>query len=173
MYYLRYYCYYILYVNCYIIYLIIYKERTKTNREGRAKAQTEREVREEQGKGCRRHPRQFLASLPFRLPSAPSEPSPASQTVAPQTKEREERATCPALVGCHRHHIATTSPPIDQQPDGQRRGPSVILPASHLPLRQVVRVWQRTSQGRRSPPAHLVDPFHPAWEGVRIYPVKF
>ena len=71
-----------------------------------------------------------LASLLFRLLSSPSAPSPAAHRVALPTKEREERAPCPALGGCHRHHLATTSPPIDQQPEGQRRGLSVILPAS-------------------------------------------
>ena len=117
-----------------------------------------------------------------RLSSVPSDVL-AVRTIASRSNGRttnkgEGRAgTMPGSGGMpsppHRHHIATTSPPIDQQPDGQHRGPSVILPASHLPLRQVVRVWQRTSQGRRSPPAHPVDPLHPAWEGVRIYPVKF
>jgi hypothetical protein len=89
-YYLLCYCYYILYVSYYIIYLIIYRERTKANGKGRAaprrsailpasssspsspsggegrKEQSSRRnrKRENQGEGCRRHLRQFLASLP-------------------------------------------------------------------------------------------------------------
>ena len=51
-----------------------------------------------------------LASLLFRLLSSPSAPSPATHPVAPPTKEREERAPCPALGGCHRHHLATDRP---------------------------------------------------------------
>ena len=51
-----------------------------------------------------------LASLLFRLLSSPSAPSPAAHQVAPPTKEREERAPCPALGGCHRHHLATDRP---------------------------------------------------------------
>ena len=128
--------------------------------------------RENQCEGCRRPLRQFLASLLFRLLSSPSAPSPSAHRVAPQTKEREERAPCPALVGCHRHHLATTSPPIDQQPDGQHRGLSVILPASPLPrpILQVVMAWQRVSQGGRSLPAHPADPLHPSGVclGIRL-----
>ena len=51
-----------------------------------------------------------LASLLFRLLFSPSAPSPAAHQVAPPTKEREERAPCPALGGCHRHHLATDRP---------------------------------------------------------------
>ena len=57
--------------------------------------------------------RPFLAS-----PSAPSDVftihtidsrSPPRQLV-PAIREREERAPCPALGGCHRHHLATDRP---------------------------------------------------------------
>ena len=52
----------------YYIYIIIYRGKNK---------QKERK-RENQGEGCRRHLRQFLASLLFRLLPPPSTPSPAA-----------------------------------------------------------------------------------------------
>ena len=141
-----------MYVSYYIIYLIIYKERTKANREGRVKAQTEQK-REEQGKGCRLHPRQFLASLPFRPLSEPSEPSPAltPHPIAPAPRERGKSGhPAPALGDV----IATTSPANNRgsspagavyHPAASRLRPSVhcltFCPPSctPLPLCQVVR----------------------------------
>ena len=155
-YYLLYYYYYILYVSYYIIYLIIYRERTKANGKGRAAPRRsailpassssssppsggeEREEqssrrnrkRENQGEGCRRHLRPFLASLLFRLLSSPSTPSPTAHhfaTIAPATRTRGRAATPSSSGRSHRH----TSPPIDQQTAaGQRLAPSAILPAS-------------------------------------------
>ena len=73
--------------------------------------------RENQGEGCRRHLCQFLAS------SAPSDFS-TVHTIASTSslrplvstlRERDGRPPRPASGRYHRHHIATTSPPIDQQ----------------------------------------------------------
>ena len=61
------------------------------------------------------HP-SHLASLLFRMLSSPSAPSPAAHRVASPTKEREERATCPAMGGCHHHHLATTSRTVTSCP---------------------------------------------------------
>ena len=73
--------------------------------------------RENQGEGCRRHLRQFLASLLLRLMSSPSTPSPAARHFA-LLCQRSGRGTGGHLVRFwamlsppHRH----TSPPIDQQ----------------------------------------------------------
>ena len=96
-YYLWYCYYYILYVSYYITYLIIYKEQKQTGKKKKRKRKTEGE-REEQGKGCRRHPRQFLASLPFRLLSSPSEPSPALNT-SPSHRESGRAGTLPFRSG--------------------------------------------------------------------------
>ena len=119
-------------IYCLILYLVLvihtllYIEKEKTRRA--EKGDRRNRKRENQGEGCRRPLRPCLASLLFRLMPPPSTPSPAAHRVAPPTKEREERAPCPAMGGCHHHHLATTSPPIDQQPDGQRCWLSVILP---------------------------------------------
>lgn len=72
-------------------------------------------------------------------------------------------ATSSASGRCHRH----TSPPIDsdQQRQGSASGCRSSCPPRPrpLPLCQVVRVG-------RSPPAHPVDPLHPAGGAVRIVP---
>ena len=93
----------------YYTYLIIYRGKNKSNQKGRK--------RENQGEGCRRHLRQFLASLLFRLMSSPSTPSPAAHHFA-RLCQRSGRGTGGHLVRFwamlstpHRH----TSPPIDQQ----------------------------------------------------------
>ena len=95
------------------------EQRSKQNRK-----------RENQGEGCRRHLRPFLASLLFRLMSSPSTPSPASHP-PPRRTITEWNGAHPVrfwamLSPPHRH----TSTPIDQQPEGQRLVLSVILPAS-------------------------------------------
>ena len=92
----------------YYTYLIIYRERTKARR---------REGRENQGEGCRRHLRQFLASLLLRLMSLPSTPSPAAHHFA-RLCQRSGRWTGGHLVrfwSMSSPHLATTSPPSDQQ----------------------------------------------------------
>ncbi len=146
-YYLLCYCYYILYVSYYIIYLIIYRERTKANGKGRAaprrsailpassssssppsggegrEEQTSKQnrKRENQGEGCRRHLRPFLASLLSCLLSSPSTPSPKGRAATPSGSGR-----------CHRHHLATPRhrSTSSHQTAGQRLGLSGILPAS-------------------------------------------
>ena len=107
-YFLCYLCYCTLYHYIIYIYIIIYKERTKARR---------REGRENQGEGCRRHLRQFLASLLLRLMSIPSTPSPAAHHFS-RLCQRSGRETGGHIVRFwamlsppHRH----TSPPIDQQ----------------------------------------------------------
>ena len=85
----------------------------------------------------------FASSSPlFCSVCCPHRPHHRQPLTGSHHKQRRWKSGHPDRLwgGCHRHHLATTSPPIDQQPDGQRRGLSVILPASHLPLRQVVRV---------------------------------
>ena len=107
-YFLCYLCYCTLYHYIIYIYIIIYKERTKARR---------REGRENQGEGCRRHLRQFLASLLFRLMSSPSTPSPAAHYLTrSHPRQREGRLPRPLLVDAiatPRHHIAS-----EQQPQG-------------------------------------------------------
>ena len=93
--------------------------------------------RENQGEGCRRHLRQFLASLLLRLMSSPSTPSPAAHHFA-RFCQRSGRGKCGHLVRFwamqsppHRH----TSPPIDQQPatTGQRLDVLPSCPPRPLP----------------------------------------
>ena len=63
-----------------------------------------------------------------------------------------------------RSPLRHTSPPIDQQPQGSASTvchPARLVPAS-LPIRQVVRVGQRASQGGRSLASHPAAPLHPA-----------
>ena len=75
--------------------------------------------RENQGEGCRRHLRQFLASLLFRLMSTPSTPSPAAHHIARlcrrsgRGKEGHPVRFRAMPSPPHRHHIAS-----EQQPQG-------------------------------------------------------
>ena len=110
----------------------------------------------------------FARSSPpflFCLLPPPSAPSPAAHPhhVAPATRTRGRAAASSASGRCHRH----TSPPIDsdQQRQGSASGCRSSCPPRPrpLPLCQVVRVG-------RSPPAHPVDPLHPAGGAVRIVP---
>ena len=92
-----------------------------------------------QGEGCRRHLRPFLASLLFRLMSSPSTPSPAAHHFA-RLCQRSWRGT-----GCHlvrfwvmsSPHLATTSPATRSHRAAHRR--SSILPASSPHLFPSVR----------------------------------
>ena len=81
-------------------------------------------------------------------------------------RDRDEVAASSASGRCNRHHIATTSPPIDQQPatTGHRLGLSAILPASSSSPPSGGE-GRSASQGGRSPPAHPVGTLYPA--GVR------
>lgn len=87
-----------------------------------------------------------------------------------RTRTRGRAATSSASGQIHCH----TSPPIDsdQQRQGSASGCRSSCPPRPrpLPLCQVVRVGRRASQGGRSPPAHPVDPLHPAGGAVRIVP---
>ena len=99
--------------------------------------------RENQGEGCRRHLRQFLASLLLRLMSSPSTPSPAAHHFA-RFCQRSGRGTGGHLVRFwamqsppHRH----TSPPIYQQPAaGQRLGGLPSCPPRPLPRHSLLSV---------------------------------
>ena len=120
--------------------------------------------RENQGEGCRRHLRQFLASLLIRLMSSPSTPSPAAHHFA-RLCQHSGRGTGGHLVrfrAMPSPHLATTSAPIDQQSaaTGQRLDGLQSCPPRPLPrpLFPVVMVGHRASQGVRFPPAHPVDP---------------
>ena len=89
--------------------------------DGRAEQTSKRNrKRENQGEGCRRHLRQFLASLLFRLMPPPSTPSPAAHhlaTVAPANRAREGRPPCPPLCDA----IDTTSPPPRHRSTSSKR----------------------------------------------------
>ena len=122
--------------------------------------------RENQGEGCRRHLRQFLASLLLRLMSSPSTPSPAAHHFA-RLCQRSGRGTGGHPVrfwSMLSPHLATTSPANSSHRASPRR--SAIMPASSSSssLLQVVMVEQRASQGGRSPAAHHAAPLHPAGE---------
>lgn len=76
-------------------------------------------------------------------------------------KGREGRPPRPLLgdvIATPRHYLGS-----DQQPQGSASGCRSSCPPRPrpLPLRQVVKVGRRASQGGRSPPAHPVDPLHP------------
>ena len=141
---------------------------------------------EEKSKGANRTGRErtrakdaadlFARSSPLlmlRLMSSPSTSSPAAHHFA-RLCQRSGRGTGGHLVRFWamsspppRHHIAS-----DKQPANSRAAPrrSAILPASsssssfprRRPLLQVVREGHRSSQVGRFPPAHHVDPLHPA-----------
>ena len=137
------------------IYIIKYREKTKASR---------RKGRENQGEGCRRHLRPFLASLLFRLMSSPSNHRQPLTTrpLVSALRERDGRPPRPLLgdvIATPRHHIAS-----EQQPQG------IASTFCHPPrlflvlvlFLQVVREGQRASQGGPPLPAHPVYPLHPA-----------
>ena len=77
--------------------------------------------------------------------------------VAPSPKGR---AATPSASGrCHLHTSPATRRAATR---AVGQPPSLVLVLASLPLFQVVRVGQRASHGGRSPPAHPVDPLHPA-----------
>ena len=108
--------------------------------DGRAEQTSKRKKRENKGEGCRRNLRQFLASLLFRLLHPPSTPSPAAHHFARlvQRSGKRRAATSSASVRCHRHHIATTSQPIDQQPANSRAAPRAVGHPASLVLFPVI-----------------------------------
>ena len=127
----------------YYIYIIIYRGKTKNKQKVRK--------RENQGEGCRRHLRQFLASLLFRLLPPPFTPSPADHHFA-RLCQSSWRGTGGHLVQFwamqsppHRH----TSPANSSHMVSPRR--SDILPASSpsSSLLQVVRARQSKRASRR------------------------
>ena len=89
--------------------------------EGRAEQTSKRKKREKQGEGCRRHLRQFLASLLFRLLPPPSTPSPAAHHFARLClRSVKGRAGISSASGrCNRHHIAT---PRRRSTNNQQQG---------------------------------------------------
>ena len=101
--------------------------------------------------------------------SSPSTPSPAAHHFA-RLCQHSGRGTGGHLVlfwAMLSPHLAITSPANSSHRASPRR--SDILPASSSSLLQVVRVGQRASQGGRFPPAHPVDPLHPAGVFLGIY----
>lgn len=86
--------------------------------------------------------------------------------IAPATRTRGRAATSSASGRSHR----PPSPPIQRQGSASGCRSSCPSRPRPLPLCHVVRVGRRASQGGRSPPAHPVDPLHPAGGAGRIYP---
>lgn len=133
-------------------------------RYGKAKEQTEQEEREP---GRRMPPPSSPVPL-FCLMPPPSTPSPAAHHFA-RFCQRSGRGTGGYLVRFWamsstppRHHLTTDRPAASDHRAAPRR--SAIMPASSTSssLIQVLMVGQRASQGGRFPPAHPVDPLHPA-----------
>lgn len=137
-------------------------------RYGKAKEQTEQEEREP---GRRMPPPSSpvprLSFCSVCCLYRPHHRQPLTTSPACVSEQGEGRADTSFTSGrCHRHHLATTSPPIDQQPatTGQRLDvlPSCPPRPRPLPLLQVLMVGHRASQGGRFPPAHPVEPLHTA-----------
>lgn len=181
-------------INCIVLVirtlLYIGEKQGKRERDtGRAeqKEQTEREKqgkREDQGEGCRRHLRPFLASLLFRPLSSPSAPSPAAHPLTRSLHHlgRGKGGHLVRFWAMPSPHLATprhTSPPIDQQ---QGSPSAVCHPARPrpLPLRQVVRVRAERQPGRAIPSRSPCRPSPPCrgaprhigghlWRGAEIH----
>ena len=130
-------------IYCLILYLVLvirtllYIEKEKTRRA--EKGDRRNRKRENQGEGCRR-------------PIASSSPLLLLRLMPPLS------STSP--------HLATTSPPIDQQPEGQRLVLSVILPTSppfcsvccpHRPHHRhpLIRSHHQQRRGKSGHPARL------------------
>ena len=127
-----------------ILHTLLYiKNKSKQGRKGKSANGTEE--REEQGKGCRRH---IATDRPATNRGA------GLRAVCHPAASRLRPAGCCSFL----------SSLLSLRPDLFRSLLPDVLPAScpPLPLCQVVRVGQTTSQGRRSPPAHPADPLHPA-----------
>ena len=115
----------------------------------------------------------FASSSPLfllRLMPSPSTPSPAAHHFARlcHRSGRGKEGHPVRFRAMPSPHLATTSPANSSHRASPRR--SAILPASSTsssfprrrPLLQVVREGHRSSQVGRFPPAHHVDPLHPA-----------
>ena len=103
--------YYLISCLIFVIYTLLHIEKEKTRRA--EKGDRRNRKRENQGEGCRRHLRQFLASLLLRLMSSPSTPSPAAHHF-------EGRAATPSASGrCYRHNVAT---PRRRSTNNQQQG---------------------------------------------------
>ena len=110
-----------------ILHTLLYiKNKSKQGRKGKSANGTEE--REEQGKGCRRHPRQFLASLPFRLlPHRPHHRQRLTLSPSPRRTSNQSERKGGHLV----RFWAMPSPPPRHRPDSnqQRDGASNCLPS--------------------------------------------
>lgn len=143
-------------------------------REGKSKAADEtgrKRTRAKDAAAIFARPLPLFCSVCCLTPSAPSpaaHPSPRRTSNQGREEGRPPRRGLGDVIATPCHHLATDR----QRPaaTGQRLGLSVILPASapSSSLCQVVRGWRRASQGGRSPPAHPVDPLHPAGECLGI-----
>lgn len=164
-------------VSLYYIYTLLYREKEKADRRESERERKGRQKSEQEGTRAKDAANLFPV-LPFRLPVPRSSLS-FLPTERPAIASRSRGTPSPRWEGVHpvgfwampSPHLATTSPASDQQPattgrrlDGLPSCPP-RPPPRPLPLRQVVKVGRRNSQGGRSSPAHPVDPLHPA--GVR------
>lgn len=164
-------------INCIVLVIrtLLYIEEEQRKREGTTEGQSEKNRRNGKSKGREKNGAKdaaaiFASSSPPSVPSAPSPftPSPAAHRFA-GSHHRPRLGKGGHLVRfwvmLSPHHLAPISQSIDQQTAGQRLARLSSCPPRPLPLFQVVRAGQSTSQGGRSPPAHPADPLHPA--GVR------
>ena len=94
--------------------------------------------KEEQGRGCRRHPRQFLA--PFSVPSAasPSAPSPAL-TLSPSPRRTSSQG----------------------RKEGRAPRPFWAMSSPHLAIDRTATNRGAAPRTVCHPPAHPADPLHP------------
>ena len=125
----------------YYIYLIIYRGKTKASRSkgrGRTKAKDVSDL--------------FARSSPlFCSVCCPRRPHHRQPLIGSHHQQRRGKSGHPARLWVDA--IATTSPPIDQQPEWQPLVLSVILPASSSLLFRLL-----SSPSAPSPAAHRVEP---------------
>ena len=125
----------------YYIYLIIYRGKTKASRSkgrGRTKAKDVSDL--------------FARSSPlFCSVCCPRRPHHRQPLIGSHHQQRRGKSGHPARLWVDA--IATTSPPIDQQPEWQSLVLSVILPASSSLLFRLL-----SSPSAPSPAAHRVEP---------------